>query len=398
MPVNYVKHTSDFLAALDGMTESFTRRVSDRLATLNSKLVSADDSGRRLAAGITTRFSRSMRNNRVLLAGAAERINLFRTSTFVAASRPIRAMRNMSTFTEAIRAVATGEDCGAGYDGNVSLGDYLEMYAHMTTEMAERKQYPFTLFPDIPSTTDVSHLQTSRKSRAMNGMKMNVMASFAVFLRMLRASDAPPSPGHEHEHEQFAAYAEWSTHAALMDSITRRVQSMPLFEHPSRQVVPYVRGTDHSLQFMTIPLRRAEDAGASERKVAEAICNATNEGLVPAITPQNTEFMMHMLDNVLSCLTCPLLAHVDRLKTALATSHRMAVDMERCIHIHNVEFTKNPFVAQVQELKRVQEELSAFGTVYEEGEGRVFTWGTSATGSKKKKSRKNKRPGLVQRA
>jgi hypothetical protein len=393
-------HLQTWAASFETVMTDFEALVSSRLQSLGDRCGSVNAAGSKLAERLNTYAVRVHARAGGAIRHGADALKDFRTSTFVSSSRPVCMLRKLMILVRSLRSSLTSQRIAE----ETCIGDYLEDVQKYGRDMAAHNQYPYVLFSDyfknggggdrgtgapggdIPS--DVPSNVFRRDDLAVCSIKLNLMASFTVFLRMLRLSVREEEEG-EHpgisvlRREPVAEYNEWSSYHRFMPELSRQVGLLKKFNMPTDVCVPVVNPDDGKLELLV--QRRDVERDAASRNM---IGKLTQQCLVPELDEYNTEFIMHMFDNVVGNFTVPALQHVRELKSACRTAIGQCTDVIAFMDSHVAEFTETPVIIQLGSLKTVQDELAAIALSFVANPTGPFSWQSQTP---RRKSRKHKK-------
>jgi hypothetical protein len=168
-----------------------------------------------------------------------------------------------------------------------------------------------------------------------------------------------------------------------MPELSRQVGLLKKFNMPTDVCVPVVNPDDGKLELLV--QRRDVERDAASRNM---IGKLTQQCLVPELDEYNTEFIMHMFDNVVGNFTVPALQHVRELKSACRTAIGQCTDVIAFMDSHVAEFTETPVIIQLGSLKTVQDELAAIALSFVANPTGPFSWQSQTP---RRKSRKHKK-------
>lgn len=371
---------SSSVSAVESHFESKLSQLSNVVTTLSSKLQSAEARGRQLASALNAMIDRDSEERNALNMRIAEEVKEFRTSAFLAAHAPLKTIREMHKILSKANIIATTE-AGAS---DPCLGNYLDAYIVITEKMAKLNQFPFNLFPDVNLVHhDIS--STSREACAITGMKMNIMASFTVFLRMLQLGSADNNS--EQKKFVIGTYEDWSDKpsTAVVAQVASRVEQLikEKIVTPREVCVPLVSAVDGHVDFLVM---KRGSALREDKETITAVEESLRQSMaVPSMEKFSTEFMMHLLDNVIGSITCPLLGHVGQLQGAMQALSSLLGDSVDIASKYMDEAVSRASCVQQQTLKTLQDELLSSITC----PSPRFSWATVQKRSKK--SRKTKK-------
>lgn len=376
------------LASIRAMCEQFTETnvfaiqnaMYRRLSAIESKLANVETRCSGLVTVLNARVRRESNVAREAVSRASTVLKSFRTSSFLTATKPIKAMRDMTSLAADMQEVVKLKHCAPDVDP--SLGDYLESYLRITRDLTVRGHLPFCLFKDLKEKEGVDEKKEddtvlSRDAVVVNGMKMNLMASFMVFLRMMRLSNKQPD---DMIRLPFATYGVWTKASRFAFSLARRIQEVQHFVKPKEMCVPIVSSEDGSIDFLVFT---EEAESHTDSQTIADMHQTINQHLVPQLDLGNVQYIMHLFDNVIGSITCPLIAHIGQLKETLRVLNMTAIEMTTTAKEYIDEFSKTPFIAQVQSIKAVQDELVGLEKTLLNRD--VFSWKRVAKKNKSKK-------------
>lgn len=366
---------------LSKMSE-FETDALKRLSGIRSRLTQVDARGKDLATALNARLRHENDLCKSVLSKASETLKTFRVSSFLSATKPIKAFKDIMNVTSEIGDVV--EKLGCVNDVDPSLGDYFEQLSQISHDMAAKQYLPFSLFKTmeikIPMKKKAEESENLYRDRcAVNSIKMNMMASFVVFLRMLHVSNGQLD-------ESIISYDTssfdtWTKSEKFLFFISRRIDALKTFVSPSEVCVPRIRREDGQLDFVVL------EKDSFSKMPVDVVKSEVNKYLVPKLDNANFLFLMQMFDSLVGSITCPLIAHVDRLKEAMKVVYMTAGEVMTSCNEYIDDFSKNPFIAQVQHLKSVQDEIFSLCKVVSD-KADVFTWGSKPSKRRQKKNKK----------
>lgn len=365
---------------METMMAALQSTCLQRCEVVQGKLSAAEASARKLVVALNARVNRESDVARSAIQKVAETLKMFRTATFISATKPIKALKDLielanetASTAQLVRLTGGGQD--------PSLGDYLESYTRISNDMSRQNCYPFCMFKgfDFKMADPKEFPSMSRDACAVNGMKMNIMASFVMFLKMLRISNGQTDDLVRHK---FADYSEWSSMSRFTIALAKRADAMKEFVKPKETCVPIVSAADASIDF--IVMTEAAESHTSKDMLG-VMHKVITDNLVPQLDYANVDFIMAMLDNVIGSITCPLVAHIGKLKETLSVLEDQANEIAVSGKEYIDELAKNPFIVQVQLLKAVQDDIVHIGKKLSCQD--VFSW----SGRKPTKKSKSKR-------
>ena len=149
-----------------------------------------------------------------------------------------------------------------------------------------------------------------------------------------------------------------------MHELTKRVDERREFAVPPLPYIPAIRSTDGTMEFVSL---------VKERELLE-IRKLAEKGGIPQLESRSTEFMMHMLDNVIGQVTLPLITHIQILKRGMQTLGAAVDDItdfsEDCIR----KAAKTPAFKHVETLRLVRQSLYEAAAKLVSAEENAFSW------------------------
>jgi hypothetical protein len=369
------------LSSMDG----FQQCVDVSLQAMDRKLTRLNVLGRQLAKRFDGEVRSIKSTARQCILAAATMVKDLRLGSYLTATRPIRAMQDIIRNLDA-EVLSVFDETNTPVDGDgCSLGEYKDKYTQLTTIMARNNRYPFNLIPD--SSVTLTFLgPVSSEALVLSGLKMNLMASFVVFLRCLRMSSkvGPDTP----LLSPVTPFSEWSDRVLWVTELSKSVEKLSAEELkvPANTLLPVVDSITGDVGFMVVP------NPPTPQLFTDKFTELTNEHLVPQLDPYNVEFLMHMFDNVIGNITIPIVAHVAQLKQymALVRSRTMLVQSMCATYVDT--FAATPCVAEVQKLQHVVSSLVGVADALAvDGDKVLYSWNSAPSGKKKGKKKSKKK-------